>query len=55
MNTEYEDTYWAEDALFMERNSRDFVSRNERINANAEAICEILRASNIGMHGDLVK
>ncbi|KAA8898816.1 pyridoxal phosphate-dependent transferase [Sphaerosporella brunnea] len=40
--TEYEDNLWAEDALFLERNSRDFVSRIERINANAEAVCELL-------------
>lgn len=40
---EYEDNYWAEDAIFMERNSRDFVSRIDRINANAEAVCEVLR------------
>jgi cystathionine gamma-synthase len=39
---DYEDNLWAEDALFLERNSRDFVSRIERINANAEAICELL-------------
>ena len=44
---DYEDTYWPEDAIFMERNSRDFVSRINRINVNAEAICEILRASPI--------
>ena len=44
-STEYEDTYWAEDVMFMERNSRDFVSRAERINVNAEAICDVLRAS----------
>ncbi|KAI9752798.1 MAG: hypothetical protein M4579_005473 [Chaenotheca gracillima] len=41
---EYEDNYWAEDALFMERNSRDFVSRIERINVNAEAVCKVLQA-----------
>jgi cystathionine gamma-synthase len=40
--SEYEDNLWAEDALFLERNSRDFVSRIERINANAEAVCELL-------------
>ncbi|KAL8673349.1 MAG: hypothetical protein Q9168_002228 [Polycauliona sp. 1 TL-2023] len=45
METEYEDTYWAEDALFMERNSRDFVSRIARINHNAEAICSTLAKS----------
>ncbi|KAM3069961.1 Cystathionine gamma-synthase [Clarireedia jacksonii] len=41
---EYEDNYWAEDVIFMERNSRHFVSRIEKINANAELICDILRA-----------
>lgn len=41
---EYEDTYWAEDIIFMERNSRHFISRIERINVNAEVICDVLRA-----------
>ena len=41
---DYEDNHWAEDSLFLERNSRDFVSRIERINANAEAICDVLLA-----------
>ncbi len=41
---DYEDNYLAEDVIFMERNSRHFVSRIERINNNAEAICDILRA-----------
>ncbi|KAI1773708.1 PLP-dependent transferase [Hypoxylon cercidicola] len=44
MTDEFEDTYWAEDVIFMERNSRDFKSRIDRVNANAEAICEILNA-----------
>lgn len=48
MMDEYEDNYWGEDAIYMERNSRDFVSRIERINKNAEAICGTLRASPIG-------
>ncbi|ERT02760.1 hypothetical protein HMPREF1624_01062 [Sporothrix schenckii ATCC 58251] len=39
------DSYWPEDAIFMERNSRDFATRVDRINANAEAICDVLRAS----------
>lgn len=42
---EYEDTYWAEDAIFLERNSRDFATRIDRINANAEAICDVLLAN----------
>jgi cystathionine gamma-synthase len=43
MGEVYEDTYWPEDVVFMERNSRDFLSRIHRINANAEAICEVLQ------------
>lgn len=39
-----EKNYWAEDVMFMERNSRDFKSRIDRANANAEAICEVLMA-----------
>ncbi|KAG5927242.1 hypothetical protein E4U42_002417 [Claviceps africana] len=42
MDQVYEDTYWAEDVVFMERNSRDFLHRMDRINANAETICAIL-------------
>jgi len=41
---EFEDTFWPEDAIFLERNSRDFVARIERINDNAEALCERLQA-----------
>lgn len=44
MLVQYEDTYWAEDVIFMERNSRDFLSRIARINRNAELICDILKA-----------
>ncbi|KAI2634525.1 pyridoxal phosphate-dependent transferase [Xylaria nigripes] len=40
----FEDAYWAEDAVFLERNSRDFISRVDRINANAELICDVLSA-----------
>ena len=54
MEVEYEDNYWAEDAIFMERNSRDFISRIERINANAEAICHTLMASPVGTLADPV-
>jgi len=44
LTTDYEDNHWCEDALFLERNSRDFVSRVERINKNAEAIADILKS-----------
>ncbi|RAK96159.1 cystathionine gamma-synthase [Aspergillus ibericus CBS 121593] len=42
--SDYEDNYWVEDVMFMERNSRDFVNRIKKINDNAEAICDILNA-----------
>lgn len=45
LDQQYEDNYWAEDAVFMERNSRDFVSRIDRINNNAETMAETLKAS----------
>jgi cystathionine gamma-synthase len=45
LEVEYEDHYWAEDAVFMERNSRDFISRIERVNVNAEAIADVLHSS----------
>lgn len=45
MGIEFEDTYWPEDVVFMERNSRDFASRVDRINGNADAICSVLRDS----------
>ena len=48
----YEDNYWAEDAIFLERNSRDFVSRTIRINHNAEAVCEVLRTHPRGTIAD---
>ncbi|TFY77968.1 hypothetical protein EWM64_g6049 [Hericium alpestre] len=41
----YEDTYFEEDAIFMERNSRDFVRRVAVIDANAEAVCDFLHAA----------
>ncbi|KAI1452974.1 PLP-dependent transferase [Annulohypoxylon moriforme] len=44
MTSDFEDTYWAEDVIFMERNSRDFKSRIDRVNTNAEAICDVLNA-----------
>ncbi|KAF6804703.1 cystathionine gamma-synthase [Colletotrichum sojae] len=40
---EYVDLYWPEDAVVMERNSRDFLTRIVRMNHNAEAVAELLR------------
>ncbi|KAH6655963.1 pyridoxal phosphate-dependent transferase [Truncatella angustata] len=44
LHREFEDTYWPEDVIFMERNSRDFRSRIDRVNANSEVIVDMLRA-----------
>lgn len=38
----YEDIYFGEDAIYMERNSRDFKRRIRVIDANAEAVCDFL-------------
>jgi cystathionine gamma-synthase len=37
-----ENSYWPEDIIYLERNSRDFASRVDRVNVNSEAICQIL-------------
>ncbi|KAJ1965397.1 Cystathionine gamma-synthase [Dipsacomyces acuminosporus] len=45
MAAKYEDLLWCEDAIFLERNSRDFMKRVDAINRNALAVAELLRAS----------
>ena len=40
----YEDNEFEEDSVVLERNSRDFVSRIQRVNHNAEVIADTLRA-----------
>ncbi|KAJ2720362.1 Cystathionine gamma-synthase [Coemansia sp. Benny D115] len=45
MDSKFEDLVWCEDAVFLERNSRDFMSRVPRINVNALAVAELLAAS----------
>ena len=47
MAASYEDTYFDEDAIYMERNSRDFRRRTPIIDDNTEAICEFLRSRSI--------
>ncbi|KAJ5114601.1 hypothetical protein NUU61_000360 [Penicillium alfredii] len=42
---EYEDLVWAEDAIFLERNSRDFITRIDKINATSEVITAMLKES----------
>ena len=43
MDDNFEDIYFDEDAIYMERNSRDFKQRIRVIDSNAEAICDFLR------------
>lgn len=43
--TRYEDVYFDEDAIFMERNSRNFSQRAAKIDANAERVCDLLHAA----------
>ncbi|GAV52358.1 hypothetical protein ZYGR_0AG03490 [Zygosaccharomyces rouxii] len=38
MEQQYEDCLWCEDALYLERNSRDFVARTLKVNQNAERL-----------------
>lgn len=40
----YEDSYFGQDAVYMERNSRDFRWRARLIDANTEAVCDFLRS-----------
>ncbi|KAL2889051.1 Cystathionine gamma-synthase [Ceratocystis lukuohia] len=47
ISSQYEDTYWPEDIIFMERNSRDFRSRIFRANDNALALCDLLRSHHL--------
>ena len=47
----YEDLYYPEDAVYMERNSRDYRNRIRRVNDNAYDVCEYLysRSMDAGM------
>lgn len=44
-NSEYEDNYWAEDALYLERNSRDFESRSMKVNETSSAVVDLFQNS----------
>ena len=44
LSSAYEDMYYGEDALCMERNSRDLEQRIKVIDENAEAVCDLLRS-----------
>ena len=48
LSSAYEDMYYGEDALCMKRNSRDLEQRVGAIDANAEAVCDLLRSHSHG-------
>ncbi|ODV63562.1 cystathionine gamma-synthase [Ascoidea rubescens DSM 1968] len=39
----YENNFWCEDCIYLERNSRNFKERNFNMNKNAESIVELLK------------
>lgn len=47
LDKNYEDTYFGEDAIYMERNSRDFKRRIRIIDSNTEAACDFLRSRSL--------
>lgn len=47
LSTEFEDLYYPEDAVYMERNSRDFRSRIKKVNDNAYDTTEYLYSRSI--------
>lgn len=48
LNETYEDNFFSEDAVYMERNSRDYRPRIERINNNAYDVTEYLHSRSLG-------
>ena len=45
MNEDYEDFFWEQDAIYLERNSRDFKNRSKVMNYNAEKVLELFESS----------
>jgi cystathionine gamma-synthase len=51
MASSYEDLYFDEDAIYMERNSRDFQRRIKEIDVNTEKVCDFLHARSLAGGG----
>lgn len=45
MNEDYEDFFWDQDAIYLERNSRDFQGRSQIMNKNAEEVLKLFQSS----------
>lgn len=52
---EYEDNFFDPNAIFLERNSRDFVQRSRRIDENAEALVKMLHEAKQDSHSQILK
>lgn len=52
---EYEDNFFDPNAIFLERNSRDFVQRSRRIDVNAEVLVKMLNDAKEGTHSHVLK
>ncbi|KZP15318.1 PLP-dependent transferase [Athelia psychrophila] len=57
LHASFQDTYFDEDAICMEHNSRDFASRASVIDRNAEAVCELIRSRSmmVGVPSSAIK
>jgi cystathionine gamma-synthase len=47
MTSTFEDRFYDEEAIYLERNSRDFRQRVQAIDTNAEAVCDMLRSRSV--------
>lgn len=45
MTDDYEDFFWEQDAIYLERNSRDFEERSKIMNENTEKVLKVFQAS----------
>lgn len=45
LESQYEDMFWAEDAIYMERNSRDFAERSYKINSTTAAVADMFHSN----------
>ncbi|MCO5549613.1 hypothetical protein L7F22_003086 [Adiantum nelumboides] len=52
---EYEDNFFDPNAIFLERNSRDFVQRSRRIDTNAEGLVKMLNEAKENTHSHILK
>lgn len=47
ISEQYEDLFWSEDAIYLERNSRDFQLRSDKVNKTSEKVVKLLQESKL--------